>query len=44
MRYGGWSTDKILKEVYQHVLSDKDREGQDKVTDYFSYLTDDESK
>lgn len=39
MKYGGWSSDKTLKNVYQHVMSDKDKLEQEKVTAHFSSVT-----
>lgn len=36
MQYGGWSTDTVLKNVYQHVMDDKDAEEQAKVISHFS--------
>ena len=35
MQRGGWSSDRILKSVYRHVLDDKIKEMNDKVNTYF---------
>lgn len=39
MQYGGWKTDTILKNVYQHVLSDRDIKEQGRVVSFFDELT-----
>lgn len=39
MQYGGWKTDTVLKNVYQHVMSDRDVKEQGKVVNFFGELT-----
>ena len=39
MQYGGWATDTVLKNVYQHVMDDKDIEEQNKVISHFAEVT-----
>lgn len=39
MQYGGWSTDTVLKNVYQHVMDDKDKSEQEKVISHFADIT-----
>ncbi len=38
MQYGGWASNTVLKKVYQQVLSDKDIEEQNKVTEHFGNI------
>lgn len=38
MQRGGWSSDRILKSVYRHVLDDKIKEMNDKVNTYFDEI------
>ena len=38
MERGGWSTDKIMKSVYQHTFTAERKAVDEKVDDYFSSL------
>lgn len=38
MKYGGWSTDNVLKDVYMKTLRDREQEEQKKATDHLSSL------
>lgn len=38
MQRGGWGSDAVLKNVYRHVLQDKEREMTEKANGYFSRL------
>lgn len=38
MQRGGWSTDVTLKNVYRHVMEDKEKEMNDRANKYFSTL------
>lgn len=44
MQFGGWSTDTVLKSVYQHALRDKAVQESDRVTSIFEQMTNDQSK
>lgn len=35
---GGWSTDKVLKSVYQSIMTDKEKAFNEQITDHFSSL------
>ena len=35
---GGWSSDVVLKQVYRHAMSDKQKEMNNKANNYFSNL------
>lgn len=37
---GGWSSDRVLKSVYRHVMDDRQREMNDKANQYFAELID----
>ena len=39
MQYGGWKTDIMLKNVYQHVLSDREEKERSKVIDFIGTIT-----
>ncbi|MBP5361926.1 MAG: site-specific integrase [Ruminococcus sp.] len=41
MERGGWSSDSVLKSVYQHTFSKEREEVDDKIDDYFNKLLDD---
>lgn len=36
MQRGGWKSDTVLKQVYRHALSDKSKDMNEKVNNYFS--------
>lgn len=38
MSYGGWSSDKVLKEIYRHALSDRQKEMNNIPIQYFKGL------
>ena len=38
MQSGGWKTDSVMKAVYRHALSDREKEIQEKSDDYFKSL------
>lgn len=38
MQRGGWGNDGVLKNIYRHVLEEKEREMNDKANEYFSNL------
>lgn len=38
MKRGGWSSDRILKAVYRHTLSDRQKEMSDKANEHFKKL------
>lgn len=38
MARGGWSTDTVLKTVYQHTMEEKEKEFNDKINSYFEYM------
>ena len=44
MQFGGWSTDTVLKSVYQHALRDKAVQESDRVTSIFEQMTNDQNK
>jgi hypothetical protein len=36
MERGGWSSDHIMKSVYQHTFSEERRKADEKIDDYFN--------
>jgi len=38
MADGGWSSDKVLKSVYRHAMSDRRKEMSDKINSHFGEL------
>ncbi len=38
MKRGGWNSDAVLKNVYRHVMEEKEREMNQKANDYFAKL------
>ena len=38
MKRGGWNSDAVLKNVYRHVMEEKEREMNQKSNDYFAKL------
>ena len=38
MKRGGWNSDAVLKNVYRHVMGEKEREMNQKSNDYFAKL------
>lgn len=38
MQRGGWGNDGVLKNVYRHVMEEKEKEMNKKANDYFSGL------
>lgn len=38
MQRGGWGNDAVLKNVYRHVMEEKEKEMNKKANDYFSAL------
>lgn len=38
MQRGGWSTDTVLKQVYRHTMSDKQKEMNQKANDHFAKI------
>ena len=43
MQRGGWSSDRILKNVYRHAMSDRQKEMNDKANNHFAALFDEKS-
>lgn len=39
MQYGGWETDTVLKNVYQHTMSDREKIEQEKILNHFKNIT-----
>lgn len=44
MERGGWSTDKTLKAVYQHTMSDQAQEFNKRIKSYFEKMQRNEQK
>ena len=40
MARGGWSTDSVMKEIYRHKLSDREKQMNKRATDFFSTFGD----
>jgi hypothetical protein len=38
MEHGGWTTNDVMKKIYQHTLSDARLETESKMNDYFSSI------